>query len=237
MSTLIRDQQVWMGGRHLSGAMTSLSHEYAAEAKENTRFNDQSRSFTGGLKTVAAAFSGQFEGDVDAALFEKIGIAGEPFSYAAETAQAGDVAYSFLATLGTYAPGASVGDVLEFDAAAAAAGDLVRGRLAENGVRTATGVGAGLQLGAIAAGQKLFAALHVHAVEGDAPTLDVTIESDAANAFAGAETQRQVFDQVTGTGSQWIELEGPQADTWWRPVFTIGGVNPSFGAALILAIQ
>lgn len=235
---ILRDQTCWMDGYALAGIMNSMGLDYGADVLDVTAFGDTSRNRVGGLKTVAAALDGMFDanGTLDAALFNEIGVSDKPISFAMTGAGEGDTAYSFLAVGASYAPGGSVGDILKFSMQAEGNGDLVRGTLMHQSARTATGVGTGRQLGAIAAGKKIHAALHVIAASGTTPTLDLIVESDDNSGFTTALT-RLTFAQKTAIGSEWLTLAGPITDDWWRLSWTIGGAGPSFTFIVVLAIQ
>lgn len=238
---VLGEQKLWLGGYDLTGAINALALEHGAEAVDCAVMGDVTRPMAGGLKTVAAQHEGLWDAvaGLDAELFGRVGLADAPMSFAATDAAEGDIAYSFLALLAEYSPGANIRDLLRFSVSGqAASGDgLVRGTLMQNGAETATINGAGRQLGAVAAGQKLFGALHVTDGSGTAPTLDVTVESDDNAGFTSPVTQ-MTFSQQTGVGFEWATpVAGPIADDWWRLVITIGGTTPSFDFAGILAIQ
>jgi len=240
---ILSDQRVWLGGYNLSGVVNALAIENSVEARDAATLLDSTRGMLAGLKVAAASLEGYFDtsGDIDQALFERVGLADAPFSFGASGAVEGDIAYSMQALQAEYSPGGSLGEVMEFSASAQPApGDgLVRGTLMhdEAAARTATGNGNGRQLGAIAAGQKLYGALHVTAASGGTPTLDVIVESDDNAGFTSAVT-RMTFAQQTAIGFEWAApIAGPVTDDWWRLVYTIGGAGPSFTFAAILAIQ
>lgn len=108
-------------------------------------------------------------------------------------------------------------------------GPMVRGLVLhpKAAARTSSGTGTGRQLGAVASGQTLYAALHVLAVSGTSPTLDVIVQSDNASNFP-SPTSRITFSQATTTTSAWGSAAGAITDDWFRVSYTIGGTNPSF---------
>ena len=88
----------------------------------------------------------------------------------------------------------------------------------------------------MAAGKYLYAILHVLAVEGTNPTLDLIVQSDDASGFASA-VSRITFTQKTAIGAQFASLVGPITDTYFRASYTIGGTNtPKFTIALAVGI-
>jgi hypothetical protein len=94
------------------------------------------------------------------------------------------------------------------------------------GEKTVTGNGNVVQLGTITAGiTGLYAALHVTAVAGEDPTLQVDIYSAAASNMAGA-TKRIEFTAVGATITSEIKsLLTAVTDTYWRATWTIGGTS------------
>jgi hypothetical protein len=115
----------------------------------------------------------------------------------------------------------------------------VRGQFAHppGTARTATGTGTGLEVGAVAAGARLYAALHVLSVSGTTPSLTARVESSADNTFA-APTTRLTFAAATAAGGQALRTDGSAiTDTWWRVAWTVTGTTPSFMFAATLGIQ
>jgi hypothetical protein len=238
---VLHDQRVLLGGFDLSSLINSLALEQGQEVRDAATLTDNTRVQLPGLKTVAASLAGYFDtvGGIDEELFDRVGLADAPLTYLASGAVEGDVAYSFLALLAEYSPGATIGDVLAFAATAeAASGDgLVRGTLMHNAQRTTSADGTARQLGAVADGQKLFGALHVIAGSGAAPTLDIIVESDTDSGMAGATT-RMTFVQQIGVGFEWpTPIAGPIGDDWWRVSWTLAGGSPDFTFTINLAIK
>ncbi|HEX5404801.1 MAG TPA: hypothetical protein VFX16_21140, partial [Pseudonocardiaceae bacterium] len=131
------------------------------------------------------------------------------------------------------------GDIAPWEAAADGTWPLVRGVIAHppGTARTATGDGTSQQLGAIAAGHHLYAALHVLSVsDTTAPSLTVAIESDSTTDFASATTQA-TFTAATAQGSQITRVAGPITDTFYRPTWTISGTSASFMFVISLGIK
>lgn len=234
---ILRDQKLWVDGFEFTGVMSAMGLNYGAEIVDRTAFGSDSRLRLGGLKTVTAQHEGYYDADpFDEALFSRIGAGDTPMSFAADDAVEGSTAYSFLANLAEYSPGAQVGEMYKFSVGAEASGSLIRGTLMHDAARTTSAGGTARQLGAVAAGQILYAALHVTAASGTTPTLDVTVESDDLVGF-GTPTTRLTFAQKVVIGSEWLTLAGPVADDWWRISWAVGGTGPSFDFAVVLGIQ
>lgn len=87
------------------------------------------------------------------------------------------------------------------------------------------------------AGKYLYAAMHVTAVSGTNPTLDMIIRSDELVGMA-SPTTRFTFTQKTAIGAQWMTpISADIIDTYFQASFEIGGTDdPSFTVAVILAM-
>lgn len=242
MATLVlTDCKLYLAGYDLSGAVNQLGLTHEAEIKDQTTFASAGfREKVAGLKTVTMEHNGLWDagtGTVDDALFTAIGAAEQPVSVAPLTGADGELAYIFRSLVASYAPGASIGEILAFTVRGEGQGDLVRGTIMATGTKTVTGTGTARNLGQVASGKKLYAALHVLAASGTGRTLDVTVESDDASGFLTPAT-RITFAQATATGGQWATpVAGPITDTWWRVAWTIGGTTPSFTFAVVVGIQ
>jgi hypothetical protein len=108
----------------------------------------------------------------------------------------------------------------------------VRGQIAHppGTPRTADGTGPALTLGAVPAGKRLYAALHVLSASGTTPSLTARIES-AATGDAGftSPTTRLTFAAAAAPGGQILRTTGDAiTDTRWRLAWTITGTTPSF---------
>ncbi|MEW5921566.1 MAG: hypothetical protein AB1796_11605 [Bacillota bacterium] len=205
-----------------------------------TTFNDNAKRRIAGLFDVSADLQGYYQAGtnpdlIDKILWDKLALQDEIMTVCPTNGAAGEVAYFTKVIEATYTPGGSVGEVFPFTVEVQGTERLIRGIVAETGAKTASGNGTARNLGAVATGKKLYAAMHVLAVSGVTPTLGVTIESDDADTFLTPIT-RITFSQATAIGAQWKEVSGPITDTWFRPVFTLGGTNPSFTIVLLLGI-
>lgn len=241
MGTLVlTDAKVLAGSYDFSGDHNQIGLDYGADSKDATTFGQGTRIHKGGLKVPAFSAGGFVDladDDVDEQYFTSVGLADVPLSVMAVGTE-GEVAFSLKSLLTQYQPGAEVGELLAFQITADPSGGapLVRGTLMHGATRTATANGTARQLGAVAAGKKVYGILHVTAASGTTPTLDAKVQSDDASGFPSA-TDRITFTQATGITSQWAELAGPITDDWWRVAWTIGGTTPSFTFWVILGIQ
>lgn len=240
---IVKNARLWLGAYNLSGDINSAAFDLSAELLDDTTLEDSARSRLPGLLVSAVHLAGLWDagaGEPDDVVDGYFSVADVPVSVCPiAAAAAGSRAFTFLASLADYQRGAAVGELFKFSAGAEGSGGvpLVRGTVLNNAAQTASGNGAAFQLGALAAGQSLYAALHVLAVSGSAaPTLTCKIQSDAAEAFT-TPVDQITFAAKTAIGYEWKSAPGAIADDWWRVNFTISGTLPSFLFALIAGIR
>ncbi|MFG3323722.1 hypothetical protein ACGF3J_37325 [Streptomyces sp. NPDC048171] len=227
--------------------LTSVSNkiELTSEVEEKPATNYGSDGYTevvGGLASAQITGEGQWEaGDetkVDDATWAQLGGVG-PWSVSGNNSAAvGELAYFTRAMRADYTLLADVGEVAPWVSTAKSSWPLVRGQFAHppGTARTADGSGTGLELGAVAAGRRLYAALHVLSVAGTTPSLTVRVESAEDDTFA-APTTRAAFAAADEPGGQIMRTDGTAiTDTWWRVAWTITGTTPSFLLAAALGI-
>ena len=227
--------------------LTSNSNkiELAAEAEDKDSTNYASNGWKevmGGLASAEISGEGQWEaGDpskVDDASWSQLGGVG-PWSVSANNGAAvGDLAYFTSALRSDYKLFDAVGEVAPWTGSAKSSWPLVRGQFAHppGTARTTTGSGTGLEVGAVAAGKRLYAALHVLSVAGTTPSITASVESAADDTFA-SPTTRLTFDPAADAGGQILRTDGTAiTDTWWRVAWTISGTTPSFLFAAALGI-
>lgn len=153
-----------------------------------------------------------------------------PVSVVVGSGAEGDPAWFFRALTAGYKPNGPVGDLLAAKVdVVSSQGPVVYGSALQIGTKTSGGNGTGLNLGAIATGKSLHAALHVTACAGG--TLTVTVQSDDNAGFTSA-TARASFAGVTAAGFEWIETAGPITDTYWRALWTLTGGSATFAVCM-----
>jgi hypothetical protein len=177
------------------------------------------------------------EASVDDTLYPLLGQAGVVKSIVTGSAD-GSAAYLLKSIPLTYTPvQGAVGELAMGNiSGSSSTGPVVRGKLLHpsNVSRSSSSTGTGRQLGAVAAGQKVYAALHVIAASGT-PTLDVIVQSDD-NAGFTTPTTRLTFTQATGLTSELLSTAGAITDDYWRVSYTIGGSSPEFAFAVTCGI-
>lgn len=228
--------------------LTAVSNkvEISTEVEDKDATNYASagwKEVLGGLASAEISAEGQWEaGDpskVDDASWSTLGGVG-PWSVSGNNAAAvGDLAYFTSALRADYKLGESVGEVAPWVSTAKSAWPMVRGQFAHppGTPRTATGTGTGLNLGAVIAGKRMYAALHVLSVAGTTPSLTARVESSVDNTFA-APTTRLTFTAAAAAGGQILRTAGTAiTDPWWRIAWTITGTTPSFLFVASLGVQ
>lgn len=241
MSVLVlKDCKVWYDKYNISGDLNELALEAECEMKDKTTFASSGwREFHAGLQVVNANFKGFYQADtdlIDPALWSRLETATlQPMSIGPITGAAGEVGYFFQAQEAKYTPGGTIGELMAIAFDVQGRGLLVRGTVMLNATLTATGTGTARNLGAVASGKKLYAAMHVLAASGTTPTLNMVIQSDDAETFL-SPTDRITFTQATGKTAEWKEVAGPITDTWYRCSYTIAGTGPSFSVVVLVGI-
>jgi hypothetical protein len=232
---VLADARLITGGADLSSAASKISIESSIKDEDVTTFASSGwTEVLGGLASTKLSGEGWWEagdpGKVDDAAFTQLGGLG-PWTVCPSGGGAlGTLAYFTSALEGSYQLLGEVGKVAPWTAEGVGSWPVVRGQIAHppGTARTSSGTGTGAQLGAVAAGKSLYAALHVLSIAGTStPSITVTVESDTSNSF-GAPTSRVSFGAATAVGGQILRVAGPVTDTWFRPKWTISGTSPSF---------
>jgi hypothetical protein len=238
---ILRDARIYFGEHELSADHNQINLEVGVVELDNLRFGMSAESVAAGLGRIELSGAGfvRLDAGFRAALRQNIGLADVPVTLISGDPLTDDVAVEFFRAMEvSYRAGAQVGQLLAFSWTARGQGYLPAfGHSHAVGAVTLNGTSTPQQLGALLAGEVLFAALHVTGVTGTDPTLDVAVQSDNAVGFP-SPTPQGSFAQVTGPGSEFLVIPGPIADDWWRGAWTVGGTdNPSFDVALVLGVQ
>jgi hypothetical protein len=244
MSEVLTNVKVYLDRYDISGFLNSVKLDYAATALNDTRMGHTTTVNKGGVKTVNLAIAGfgdPASAGMEAIAYDRIGTANLPVTASPLGGAPGDVGYFFQALKVTMsAPFANHGELAPYAGTATTSeGPLVRGKVfvSDATAKTASGTSGILQLGDVGATERVYAALHVLAVSGTNPTLDVTVRSDDLVGFA-TPTTRLTFTQATAPTSQLLTSAlGVTTDAFWRVDYTIGGTDtPSFLFVVIVGI-
>lgn len=240
---ILKDARLWMGGYNLSGDANRMVIDLSAELQDDSVLEDTARSRMAGLLLTSLQCEGFWRAGSaapDDVLDGYFALADVPVSACpiAGGGAVGDRAFTFRAVLGEFQRGAAVGELLRYSAGAEGSGGvpLVRGAIVENATRSSSGNASGVQLGALAADQKLYVALHVLSADGSTPSLTVKVQSDDNSGFTSA-TDRLTFSAKSAIGYDWGSVDGAVADDWWRINCTISGSGPSFRVVAVAGIR
>ena len=242
MAKAILNARIYLAEVDLSGVANAAAINLKTDLVDCTAFSDTYRDHLPGLTDVIAEVSGFFSaaavtGNPDKKMFDQLALNNAVLTIAAGGGVFGDVAYFFKPTLTEYSPwGGKVSDMAAFKLHGEGAAPLVKGQiLIPNAAKIATGSGAAANLGAVATLQKIYCGVHIFAVSGTLPTLDLKLQSDSLEAFT-SPADVITFTQKTGVGQDYQTADGPLTDTWWRINYTIGGTLPSFTLAVVAGI-
>lgn len=247
MSKLVLlDSRLFVGGVDLSGSGNKIEVSEEWEAKKTTNWRSGgAEEVIAGLGKVEAMATGMWEAGSPAAIDDAVWANKrtiEPWSFgptgASDTA-AGNLMYltSMLRTKAAFF--GAVGDIADYEIAAAGNRNLVRGQSAHpSGVaRSVSAVGTAIQLGALSSAQALYANLHVLSISGTStPSIAVNIQSDDNGSFTTPVTAG-TFTTRTTVGGQALRVQGPFTDDWFRAGWTITGVTPSFLFLVTLGVD
>lgn len=242
--TILTNVRTFAVGVDLTSNSNKIELSAEVEDKDATNYGSQGwKEVMGGLGSAEISGEGQWEAfdptKVDDAAWTTLGGVG-PWSISANNGAAvGDLAYFTNAMHSSYKLGDAVGEIAPWASTAKSSWALVRGQFAHppGTARTTTGTGTGLNLGAVAANKRMYAALHVLSAAGTTPSLTARVESSVDNTFA-APTTRLTFSAATAVGGQILRTAGTAiTDPWWRVAWTISGTTPSFLFVSTLGIQ
>jgi hypothetical protein len=240
---ILLDARLFAPGADLSGASNKIELSSELEEKDATNYRSGGwKEVLGGLGSAEITAEGLWEaGDpslVDNASWSTLGGVG-PYTVCPTDSVVGALAYVTAGMRADYKVGDAVGEIAPWSGTVKSSWPLVRGQIAHPPglARTATGVGTGVQLGAIAAGRRLYAALHVLSAAGTTPSITARVES-AADAGFTSPTTRLTFAAATAPGGQILRGDGTAVtDTYYRLAWTITGTTPSFMLCASLGIR
>lgn len=230
----LQNAKILTGPADLSGFANSVELSASSEEKDVTTFATSGfRSVIGGMKEVEIQTEGFWDAGngvladptkPDDRFWAEFNTTGNVMTVS-PTGVVGEVSYFTRVMRPQYTFGAEVGEVLPFSSTAMGDGTaLVRGLIADNQVRSATGTTAVRTLVVPTATTRVYAAIHVVAVTGT-PTLTATLQGDDAIGFPSPATV-VAGTGITAIGSQW--LQGPYgvtADSFYRLSYVVTGTG------------
>lgn len=184
-AAVITNGKCYLAEFDLSGEQNAIAADMSAEAPEATAMAGAgiqgSKARLGGLVDTKVALNGFFNSEQ--VIFNSMGLSSSALTIA-PTGADGENCFLFKPVMAKYSMGGKVGDVYGYKVEAEGAGPFVSGTvLLPKLARTSSNVGTGRQIGAVPAGKKLYAILHVFSATPGPDTLDVVIESDVSAAF------------------------------------------------------
>ena len=222
---VVKNRPSWLGSLNIGDYASTLAMEYGAEAADNTVLTDVYRSNAGGLLTFGFSADTYADyTDTDLAIFNGVNTA-VPLTFATGTGADDETAFMInaLQVSGT------VGDMAGTNISGNAVGRLVKGIIEFNSSASSFTNSTGSQLGPVAAGQSIYANLHVTAAAGS--SLQVVVQSDDNSGFT-SPTSRIVFATSSGVNSQNLTLAGAITEEYWRVSCNISGGSFTFAVAL-----
>lgn len=234
---------IYLAQYDVSGDHNAVTLEQGVEALDKTVFGNTTRAHLGGLLTASAKGQGFLSygtAEIETILNATFNTPDTPVTVGPLGAGAAERAYFTKALSTKVKPlGGTVGDIHAFEWSADGSGGVpfVPGTVmaAKAARSTSSNSGTALQLGAVSASQRIYAALHVFAASGTTPTLAVTVKSDNGVGFGTPATQI-TFTTATATGAQFASAAGAISDDYWRVDWTVGGTTPSFTFAVVIGI-
>jgi hypothetical protein len=239
-----RDCKIYTGGYDISSDLNEVSVSEEVDEVESTTFGCVAKYALLGLASVKLDMKGYGYTQAsplgpDDIINDQLRVADSVVTVCPTTGAIGEPAKFAKAMWLNYSPGGAVGAMYAFTLTGVGQNTvLVPGTVMETSQKTSTTTGTARQLGTVSASQDLYAAMHVVAVEGTNPTLDMLVRSDDAEAFLSPAT-RITFAQATGLGAQFATpVAGEITDDWWRCSWTIGGTDtPKFTVVVVVGIR
>lgn len=240
---VLTGSQIYVAGHDLTGDANQAMMSAEATVRQVSTFSSGGwHEHIPGVRSAsleAAGFWSTGADSIDDVEWAATGTTGRVVTFAPPGATEGGAAYmlqtvrtdySFLGEHGEVAP-------FEFSAEGSDAGGLVRGLLAltKTASISSTGaIGSGVQFaGGVAAGESLYATLHVFPTAGT--TVTVVVESDDNGSFT-TPTTRGTIGPVTAEGGTWMTpVAGAITDDYFR--FNVSAVTGSFTLAGAIGVR
>lgn len=237
---VFKDAQALYAGRDVSGILNSVSISFTNDLQEDTTIGDGTRSRKSGLVTSEISLDGFWDVGTDSDIFSDVGGTGEVFTVLPAANTVGSRCFFMKGIQESYEQSDEIGSLRPFNLVMQSNDPLIRGRsIAEETAATVDGSSSNLIFPALASGERMFAVLHVLAVSGTNPTLDVVLKSDDDGTFGVGDTTRITFTQATAAGAEVLSVSGPITDQYWRAEWTVSddsAGSPSFSFLVALGI-
>jgi len=236
--------KVYYDGYDLSGDHNEIRLRVSVEPRPLKPGGSPGIVRLAGLKDFELSHVGYFNpsaGQVEPVAWDKLAVSGLAATICPLTGAHGERCFFGSGIDMSYEQGAPVGDVMTITGAMKASGiECIGGSvLKAKAAVTETGTGTVLQMGAVASGKKVWAAVHCFATTGSGDrSCIIKLQSDSTSNFDSPTDQITFAEFSTTAGAKFATpVAGPITDTWWRLVWTVVGTGKSFtifGAAGIL---
>jgi len=217
----IQRQPIWLGKLRLDGQINSIDLDNQVEVVDAATLDDKTAIVAATRFGFSMSLSGFWDtaDAIDGELQSAVG-AVRPFFIDVANAGEGGVAYVANPLIQARPFGGSHGQLNGMSIAGLASEvPAIRGILEcmSEGISASRNTG-GSQLGAVATGSKLYAAISVSG--GSSIDLDSKVVSDDNGSFSSA-TDRITFANLTDLGYEWASVAGPITDDYFRVELTV----------------
>jgi hypothetical protein len=223
---------ILFNGFSVQGWSKSAQWKMDNEPQDCTSLADTTRIYKPGLENIEVNIEGYDDYaattgmDARYNLVDGATVNSVVISEAPQGVSAGNPSYTGTFNIADYNKNHTVGEMVKFTINAKASGSIwFKGTVLE-GDRSVSGAGSGaaLQLGAVAATQGVYAALHVTLA---GTNLVVKLQSDTASNFPSA-TDVITFATTSAVGAELKSVMGANTDTYWRCSWTLAAGNSTF---------
>lgn len=238
---VLYNPKIYVAQYDFSGEQNRVSLMLAADQKDSSEFGDTTHKNINGATMVTYAGGGLVDltdeaDSPEAFYFDRIAF-NEPETPVTLVpdggAVEGDPSFCFPSIFSAYNPMYEWNELVRYEINGGGREMPGRGVVAVSpaAAKVASGNSAtGYLIGAVAAGKKVAASIHLLAATG-LTSLDVTIESDTAAGFPSPVT-RITFPTLAAVGSDFLTAVGPITDTYWRAKWTLVGTSARFVVAI-----
>jgi hypothetical protein len=221
--------EIYFNGYYVQGWSKSIEWKMTNEPQDCTTLADGTRIYKPGLEVVEVNLEGYDDyaattgmdfryNIIDGSTVNNIVITSCP-----QNDSAGQPSYTGTFNISDYNKTHSIGEMVKFTINAKASGSIWFKGVVLEGDTAVAGAGSSatpLVLGAVAATQGVYAALHVTAADASA-ALVVKVQSDTINF--PSPTDVILFSTFNTVGAEVKSAMGANTDTYWRCSWTIGG--------------
>jgi len=230
---MISRADIYFGGYDL--AAYSKAFEVIPKAAIHVSTNIEATSVTrvGGNVTSSITGSGFWDATVSGALRDNLGTSA-PMSFCIPNDTEANDAVLVNAVNASYSLGTAAGDVIPFSFAADGTGRPVAGKTlcVDTIASAATETSTPQEIGAVAAGYKVFGNLHAITFTGD----DIVVKLQSSATEGGVYADRVTFDTLTAIGSDHQTDTTVDTDTWWQVEATATGATVSIEYIVTIGI-